>query len=86
MLSVVVLAADVVRMVFLPQESDSVLLVHADAVLAFPASSEGFEAIARHGGQVIQPLGAVEYRQLPMDHRPEVAGYTPRGLAVSLFP
>ena len=86
MLSVVVLAADIVRIVFLPSESDPVLLVHPNAVLALSVSSQSFEAITRDRGQVIEPLGAIEHRQLPMHNRPDVAGHTPRGLAVSLFP
>src|SRR5688572_10134931 len=86
MLSVVVLAADVVRIVLLPSESNPVLLVHPNAVLALPVSNQGFETIAWHRDQVIELLGAIEHRQLPMHHRPDVSGHKPRGLAVSLFP
>jgi hypothetical protein len=46
MLSVIVLAADIVRIVSLPPESDPVLLVHANTVVALAISSQGFEPIA----------------------------------------
>jgi len=86
MLSVVVLATDVVRIMPLPPERDPVLLINANAVLALPVSGQGFQAVARHRGQVIEPLGAVEHRQLSMHHWPEAAGQASSGLAVSLFP
>ena len=62
MLLVVVLATDVVRIVLLPQEGDSVLLVHANAVLTLSVSSQGLETVARHRRQIIRPLRAVEQR------------------------
>src|SRR5689334_10140547 len=86
MLSVVVLAADIVRIVFLPPESDPVLLVHANTVLALPVSTQGFQAVARHHGQIFKPLRYVEHRQLPMHNRPQLPRHSARGLAVSLFP
>src|SRR4029453_4391105 len=86
MLLVVVLAADIVRIVFLPPERDPVLLLHAHTVLALPVSSQGFQAIARHRGQILKPLGTVEHRQLPMHNRPQLPRHPARGLAVSLFP
>ena len=55
-----------------PSEGDAVLLVHANAVLALPVSSQGLETVAGHRGQVLKPLGAVEHRQLPMHDRPDV--------------
>jgi hypothetical protein len=73
-------------MVFLPSERNSVLLVHPNAVLALPVSSQGFETIAWHSGQVIKPLGAVEHRQLPMHHPPEVTRHPASGFAVEFFP
>jgi hypothetical protein len=86
MLSVVVLAADVVRIVFLPSKGNPVLLVHPNTMLPLPVSSQGFETITWHRGQVVEPLGTIEHRELSRHHRPEVARYSPRGLAVTLFP
>src|SRR5438067_7431495 len=86
MLSVVVLAADIVRIVCLPPERDPVLLVDANTVLALPVSSPGFQAVARHRGQILKPLGTVEHRQLPMHNRPQLPRHAARGLAVSPFP
>src|SRR6185436_6252438 len=85
MRSVVVLAAEIVRIVFLPPERDPVLLVHANTVLTLPVSTQGFQAVARHRGQILKPLGGVEHRQLPMHNRPQLPRNSARGLAVSLF-
>src|SRR6202043_3370530 len=79
MLSVVVLATDVVRIVPLPPECDPVSLVHANAVLSLPVPSQRLQAIAGTSRQIIQSLRAVRHRQLPMHNRPDVAGHTPRG-------
>src|SRR5215203_1330720 len=86
MLSVVVLAADVVRIMSLPSECDPVLLVDANTVLPLPVTSHRLQAIAGNGRQVVETLRSVKHRQLPMHCGPEVAGHPPRGLAVSLVP
>ena len=48
MLSVVVFATNVVRIVPLPSERNPVLLVHANAVLSLPVSNQRLETIAGH--------------------------------------
>ena len=79
-------ATDVVRIMPLPSERDPVLLVHSNAVLPLPVSGQHLQTIAGNGRQVVQTLRRVEHRQLPIHGRPDTAGHTPRGLAVSLFP
>src|SRR5947207_3730749 len=86
MLSVVVLATNVVRIMPLPPKRNPVLLVHANTMLPLPVSNQRLQAIAGNSRQVVQALRAVKHGQLPMHGRPDVARNTPRGLAVSLFP
>jgi hypothetical protein len=72
-----------VRIAFLPPESDPVLLVHVNTVLALPVSTQGFQAVARHHGQIFKPMRYVEHRQLPMRNRPQLPRHAAR--AVLLF-
>src|SRR3954469_17643659 len=75
MLSVVVLAADVVRIMSVPSECDPILLVDANTVLPLPVTSQRLQAIAGNGRPVVETLRSVKHRQLPMRGGPEVAGH-----------
>jgi hypothetical protein len=43
-----------------PDKADSVLIVNANAVLAFAVSRQGFEVIAREDRQIVQRTRAVQ--------------------------
>ena len=64
---------DFVGIPVLPQEADSILLVHADAVLAVPIAGQAFEAIAGWYGELAEITNAVQLGQLAShdwpDHR-----------------
>jgi hypothetical protein len=51
-----------------PYEADSELVIHADTVLALPASLERFQPIAWWHPQVLQRLRPVEHSQFPERH------------------
>lgn len=58
----------VVCVAIAPDETDAVLIVHADAVLAPPVAREGFEPIAREGRKVAELPSGVKLEQLPLRH------------------
>jgi hypothetical protein len=49
---------------FSPSETDAVLVVYPDAILAFPAALESFESVARRNAQVVQVHGNLQLTQL----------------------
>src|SRR2546428_13261184 len=54
--SVVVHDLDLPRIAVLPHETDPILIVDPDAVLAAPIARKGFELIARERAEVVQSL------------------------------
>src|SRR5438132_179688 len=55
---------DIPCAVLAPVETDSPLIVDADAVLAAPAALQRLKAVARGNSQVLQTLGRIELPQL----------------------
>jgi len=49
-----------------PHETDSILIVDPDAMLALPISTKGLEVVARKGTEVAESLGCVQLKQLPL--------------------
>jgi hypothetical protein len=70
---VVVRDLDVLDMAILPAEADSVLLVDADAVLAFPVAAESLEPVARWRCEFEQRTDSVQLVELAPGHWPELS-------------
>src|SRR5579871_4405871 len=64
-LAVVLGDFDLLGMTFLLHKTDAVLIIDPDAALAFPISSQSFQAISRWNEQVVQFLGAIQGHQPP---------------------
>jgi hypothetical protein len=62
--SVVVFDPDMLRTRVGPSKTDTVLIVDADAVLAFAISLQGLESIARRIPQVVEATRVVERVEL----------------------
>jgi hypothetical protein len=69
-------------MAFTPDEANSPLLVDAEAVLATPVATQGFETIAWRDPQIFQGFRRIQDFQL--DARPMLNGWrqTPRKLTL----
>ena len=57
---------DLLRFAVLPDEADPILVVDPDAVLALPIAVKSLKVIARERAEVIEALGGVQLRQLPL--------------------
>jgi hypothetical protein len=51
-----------------PDEAQAELIVDADAVLAFPVSTQWFETVARRYPQIVEAGGDVQLEQLATRH------------------
>jgi hypothetical protein len=64
-----------------PNETDSPLVVDANAVLAGAAASQGFEPISGQGCEVLQRAGGVQHAKFPqgaaLDGLPSPARFPP---------
>jgi hypothetical protein len=74
---VVVDYLDLLRLAVLPDEADPKLVVDPDAVLALPIAGQSLEAIAWERAEVVEALGGVQLRQLPL-RNPSNGPKTPR--------
>src|ERR1700680_3242395 len=54
---------DVVSIVIMPNKTDSILVIDADAVLSIPIPFELFEAIARRNFQVVKVSRCIQHRK-----------------------
>ena len=79
-------SGNVVRIVALPPEGPTVLLVDPDAVLPLPASSQGFEPVTGHRSQILESLSAVDHRQLAINGVPQRSRDPPRRFTIALGP
>jgi hypothetical protein len=63
---VVVHHFDLLRFAVLPDEADPILVVDPNAVLPLPIAGKSLKAIARERAEVVEALGGVQLRQLPL--------------------
>jgi hypothetical protein len=49
---------------FSPPETDAMLVIYPDAILAFPVAFESFKSVARRNAQVVQVHGNLQLTQL----------------------
>src|SRR4051812_22597092 len=68
---VVVRDFDVVGIAVLPSETDPILFVDANAVLATTRTTEQFQTITRRNRQLRQFAYPIQLREFPCDHSPE---------------
>jgi hypothetical protein len=57
-----------------PDKTDTVLVVNADAVLTFPVTTEGFEAVVWRCSEVGESCSSVELVELSASDRPKRLG------------
>ena len=55
---------DIVSVPFAPDETDPVLVVDANRMLAFAVALERFQPVPRRNGQIGQPFHGIEQNQL----------------------
>ncbi len=71
---VVVCDFDFVGITILPAKADSVLVIDADAVLAFAVAAQRLEPIAGRHGEFPQIAHSIQLGQLPANDRPQHFG------------
>lgn len=57
---------DLLRVAVLPDEADPILVVDPNAVLPLPIAGKSLKVIARERAEVVEALGGVQLRQLPL--------------------
>ena len=67
---------DVMRVIFLPKETDTPLVIDPNAVLTRAVALERLKMITRRGSQVIQPGTGVKHSQLSASSAQYVLGET----------
>jgi hypothetical protein len=63
---VVVNHLDLLRVAVLPDEADPILVVDPNAVLPLPIAGKSLKVIAWERAEVVEALGGVQLRQLPL--------------------
>ncbi len=63
-----------VRTLFRPAETETVLLVDSNAVLTFPVTGERFQSVARRALQIVEARGGVKGKSFVLALRRMSAG------------